>query len=77
MTTTKHWNDEATRLLVGRTITNARYLTAAECKDAYWSHSAVIFTLDNGVEVIASSDDEGNNAGALFIGGDILPVIRL
>jgi len=71
----KSWNKTAKDLLEGRTIKSVRYLTEKESEKMDWTDSPVIITLDNGVQIIPSSDDEGNNGGALFVGEETLPVI--
>lgn len=55
----KTWSAEATRVLAGRTIVKAQYIP-----DPGWG-TALELTLDNGTKVYPSSDDEGNDAGAL------------
>jgi len=57
--------------LVGATITNVRPLTPAELEiygwdDSYGSVPFVIF-LDNGKALVPSSDEEGNDAGFIFV----------
>tara|TARA_Y100000592_G_scaffold93046_1_gene155631 strand:- start:248 stop:538 length:291 start_codon:yes stop_codon:yes gene_type:complete len=79
----KMWTNSFKKHLVGRKITNIRYMTEKEKVDWMWSHCAIVIELDDGQELIPWSDDEGNNAGALYvhnfpdikIHGDILPVI--
>ena len=53
------WTEEARKLLKGRTIKDAGYV-----EDAGWGF-ALRLVLDDEVEVYVSSDDEGNEAGAL------------
>lgn len=72
----KSWNKTAKDLLEGRTIKSVRYLTEREAEtNLGWTNSTVLITLDNGVQIVPSADDEGNNGGALFVDGDVLPVI--
>ena len=76
----KHWNEAAANVLVGRTIVEARYMTAAEAERFGWRTRPVIFLLDDGTFVFPSSDDEGNGAGALFTNNptaETLPVLSL
>ena len=77
----KHWEKEASKL-VGRKIVKARYLTEEEAEGQGWDNSAVVLQLDDGSCIYPSSDDEGNDAGALFIYGpdddsSILPVMPM
>lgn len=61
---------EARGLLLGKTVTTIRPLTAQERADLYWddysSWSAIAIVFDDGTVVIPSRDDEGNGAGVLF-----------
>jgi hypothetical protein len=41
-------------------------LTEAECAGLDWYSRPIIIQLSDGTMVFPSSDDEGNNAGALF-----------
>ena len=63
---TAHWTKEASKHLVGRRITEVRYLTDAESKALGWYGRALVLVLDNGALFYPSSDDEGNGPGALF-----------
>ena len=60
------WVDYGKKHLVGRTIKQVRYLTEEECEDLNWYSRPIIIQLSDGTMVFPSSDDEGNNAGALF-----------
>ena len=79
----KVWNDKANSLLKGKRIVDVRYMNEQEMEMLGWSNRCVIISLDDGTAIYPSRDDEGNNAGALFvdnIGNDInnsetLPVI--
>ena len=65
---TKQWTEYAKERLVGRTITDVSYLTKKECKDGFGLYKRPItFTLDDGKEVVAQMDDEGNDGGVLMI----------
>ena len=65
---TKQWTEYAKERLVGRTITDVSYLTKKECKDGFgWYKRPITFTLDDGKEVLAQMDDEGNDGGVLLI----------
>ena len=78
------WNREAAECLLGRTVVEARYMTEAEAENYCWDDRPVLIKFDNGLVLIPSSDDEGNNGGALFLewcgddqkaGSEILPVL--
>ena len=79
------WNREAAECLLGRTVVEARYMTEAEAAQWDWYCRPVLIKFDNGLILIPSADDEGNNGGALFMeweghdekaGSEILPVLR-
>tara|TARA_B100000287_G_C20605856_1_gene770035 strand:+ start:669 stop:944 length:276 start_codon:yes stop_codon:yes gene_type:complete len=72
------WTGEARNHLMGRTITNVRYMTDEEQEDFGWYSKSVIIELDNGTGFFPMADDEGNDAGALgtnFKNLDTIPVI--
>lgn len=58
---------ESLKQLVGRRIAIVRYLNPEEQKALGWSSSSVLLILDDGTLLFPSTDDEGNDAGALFI----------
>ena len=65
---TKIWTEYAKERLVGRTITDVSYLTSEECEDGFgWYKRPITFTLDDGKEVVAQMDDEGNDGGVLLL----------
>lgn len=53
--------------LIGRTITAVRMLTKDELDEMDWYGHVPVIVLDDGTEIIASRDDEGNGPGTLFI----------
>lgn len=55
------------RFLIGRTIKSIRYLTRQEMDNLAWYSSAIVIELSDGTLLWPSADDEGNNAGALFL----------
>ena len=62
----KKWGDLGTKLLVGRTIVSAHYMSEAECTNMGWDSSCLVIQLDDGTLIFPSQDDEGNGPGALF-----------
>ncbi len=62
--------------LVGRKIVAVRWMTRGEAEESLWNHRSPILVLDDGSYIGAQSDDEGNDAGALFTQKFILPVDR-
>lgn len=71
----KTWSDKAEKLLVGRNIVGVRYLNDEEMQSLGWTYRAPVLILDDGALILPSSDDEGNEAGALFTTYDELPTI--
>lgn len=53
--------------IIGRTTTAVKYMTEEELETHDWRGPVPILVLDDGTEIVASSDDEGNNAGRLWI----------
>jgi hypothetical protein len=74
--TTKHWNDKAKEVLVGKKIVSARYLNDKEMEMMGWYKRPLCFFLDDGSSCILSADDEGNDGGVLFYGSNgVLPTL--
>ena len=64
------WNEDARKMLVGRTITDARYMTTEDAKREGWGRlmcGSLVLTLSDGTQLFPSTDDEGNGPGALFV----------
>jgi hypothetical protein len=57
---------EAKKRMVGRKIADVRYLTQEEADDLGWDARCPVIILDDGNYLYPSSDDEGNEAGAMF-----------
>ena len=72
----KQWTDKSKKVLQGKTITEVRYLNDEEMEMMGWYKRPVCFFLNDGTSCILSCDDEGNDGGVLFYGGDgVLPVL--
>jgi hypothetical protein len=74
------WNKRAREVLLGKTIVSVNYMTEKNAEDMYWHKRPVMFKLSDGTICYLSSDDEGNDGGALFFTTkdgkhDELPVI--
>tara|TARA_R100000734_G_C3200618_1_gene19617 strand:- start:189 stop:428 length:240 start_codon:yes stop_codon:yes gene_type:complete len=76
MSIRKSWNKSAEKLLLNRKIVQVEYMPPEESDEMGWDYQAICFRLDNGSWVYPMSDDEGNDAGALCVGGSTLPVLR-
>jgi hypothetical protein len=75
------WDAEAARLLVGRRIVSAYYMTDADADAFGWYERGLVLKLDDGTELLVFGDDEGNGPGALAWTDDsgregMLPVLR-
>lgn len=54
--------------LVGRTIRAVRWMDEEEMKEmGDWFSAPIVIQLDDGTLLWPSADDEGNDAGALFL----------
>jgi len=73
--TVNRWLGEINPLIAGRTIREVRYMTDKEQEQFGWHDAAPVLILDNGHLILASADDEGNNAGALFTTFKEMPTI--
>lgn len=60
------WEERCAQILVGKTIKSVRYQYTCEMKDMGWSKKSLIIFFTDGSFIFPSSDDEGNNAGAIF-----------
>lgn len=74
----QHWTAIAQKQLLGKCIVSVRYMTSAEMKAIGWYRRSLVLGLEDGSTIWVSSDDEGNNAGALFTSdqeNSVLPVL--
>jgi len=71
----KSWSERITKQLVGKKIKSISYMTEEEVNAKYWSRSAVVIELEDGTCLFPSSDDEGNEAGAIFTTLEELQII--
>jgi len=60
------WEARATQALSGKTIREVRYMDDDE-RDAFgWSKRGLVIIFTDGSSIIPMSDDEGNEAGAVY-----------
>lgn len=74
----KKWSAAISKVLVGKTIKEIRYLTDQEQEQFDWLDSSVVIVFTDGSWIIPMSDDEGNNAGAMMTSDpkmETIPVI--
>lgn len=53
--------------LIGRTVVGVRALNQEELDDMDWYGHVPVLIFDDGTEIIASQDSEGNGPGVFFI----------
>jgi hypothetical protein len=70
------WIKTANKMLLNRKIVKVEYIPVKETNNMMWEYQPVCFLLDDGNWVYPMADDEGNEAGALVVGRDMLPVLR-
>lgn len=58
---------KANALLTGRTIKRVRMLSKDEAEQFMWWKTGPVIELDDGTLLVAQSDNEGNNAGAILV----------
>ncbi len=72
------WTILCRQKLLNRRITGVRYLSDKEIEAMGWQNKSLVIFLDNGHHFFISTDDEGNDAGALFTSFpdlEVIPVI--
>ena len=74
-----NWTIIANKQLKGKTIKRLRYMTDNEKENFMFYKRSVVIEFTDGTSVVPQSDDEGNDAGALWIFKDgkesIIPTI--
>lgn len=75
MPSQKEWETDVSKLLLNKKIVAVRYMNDKEMEDHGWHRRALLIQLDDGTVIYPSSDDEGNDAGALFTTSEDLPTI--
>ena len=58
----------AERALLGKKVTQVRYLTESEVKDQGWYNHGIVIVFDDGTFLLPMQDDEGNGPGAVHCG---------
>jgi hypothetical protein len=71
----RDWSGDATKIFKGKTVRKIEYLTDDEMNHMGWDINAPVIVFTDGSWIIASSDDEGNDAGALFTSAPKMNVI--
>jgi hypothetical protein len=73
--TKKNWIKKISDQLVGRKIVKIEYCSEKEMEYQGWHNQPVQIKLDNGIWLTPTSDDEGNNGGAIHTNIKELPII--
>jgi len=71
----RDWSGDATKIFKGKTVSRIEYLTDKEVDDMLWYSRAPVIVFTDGSWIIASADDEGNDAGAFFTSDNKMSVI--
>jgi hypothetical protein len=58
---------QAATALVGRRIARVRYMSTTEAAESLWQNRPLIIELDDGTLIHAACDEEGNDAGVMFV----------
>ena len=72
-----NWQKRINKYLVGRTIVKVEYCTEELADEQGWSKRPIQLLLNNGVWLTMTSDDEGNNGGAIHTNIKELPIIPI
>lgn len=73
----KIWSKNATKAMKNLVVKQVRRMSQKELDDYGWRRSAPVIEFTNGLKIIASMDDEGNDAGALMSNLRDLPVLPI
>jgi len=55
------------KYLIGKTISEIRYLSDEEMKMFGWYKNPMVIMLNDHTQIVLQSDDEGNDGGAAFL----------
>lgn len=74
-TLTESWAKRIEKYLVGRTIVKVDYCSEELADEQGWHCQPIQILLDNGTWLTPTSDDEGNNGGAIHTNIKELPIV--
>ena len=69
------WKTKIEKYLKGRTIVKIEYCSEKESELQGWHNQPIQILLDNGTWLTPTSDDEGNNGGAIHTNIKEFPII--
>ena len=64
--TMRDWSGDATKIFKGKVVERIEYVSEEETEEMGWFHTAPVIVFTDGHWMMAGTDDEGNDAGALF-----------
>ena len=76
-TLSESWEKRIEKNLVGRKIVKVEYCTEDLADEQNWSSRPLQILLDNGTWLTPTSDDEGNDGGAIHTNINELPIIPI
>ena len=71
----KAWQKKIEKHLLGKSIIKVEYMSEKDSEEQGWSNRPIQILLNNGVWLTMTSDDEGNNGGAIHTNIKELPII--
>ena len=74
---TCHWQKRIDKHLLGRKIVKVEYCSEDLADEQDWSSRPIQIKLDNGIWLTPTSDDEGNDGGAIHTNINELPIIPI
>ncbi len=69
------WGKKATKAFKGKVVDRIEWLTDKEVEENGWMSAAPVIVFTDGTWLMASRDDEGNDAGALFSSEEVIPTL--
>jgi len=69
-TTDEKHSNRFEKILKGKKVDSCRYLTREEADDFGWYKRPLCIIFTDSTYLVLQSDDEGNDGGAAFLGGD-------
>ena len=70
-----NWQKRIEKHLLGKSIIKIEYMSEKDSKEQGWHNRPIQLLLNNGVWLTMTSDDEGNNGGAIHTNIEELPII--
>ena len=71
----KSWQTRIEKYLLGKSIIKVEYMSEKDADEKGWSKRPIQILLNNGNWLTITSDDEGNEGGAIHTNIEKLPII--